>query len=60
MVMFAFLLGGAFGISMSSLFQLVESVYKNGLDKDTLTDIIYEGASLVFVFALLDACIRIL
>lgn len=54
-----FLLGGAFGISVSSLYLLVEHVRHAGLTEDTLMDIVYECASIVFVFALFNVYMQL-
>ena len=54
MELLMFLLGGAFGISVSSLCLLIEYIYKNGPTEDAVLDVLCECASIVFLFALIS------
>lgn len=54
MEFFLFLLGGAFGISISSLYLLIEQVRQSGITDELVIDILYECASIVFVFSLFN------
>lgn len=54
-----FLLGGALGVSLSSLCLIVESIHKRGLTKDVLIDIVYECASIFFIFILYSVCTKL-
>ena len=53
MVILAFLLGSAFGISMTSLWLLVEKIKKSGMTEALLVDMLHEIASMLFVMILL-------
>lgn len=59
MEVFVFLLGGALGVSMSSLSLLMERAHKVGLTEDALLDIVYECASIIFVFALFNVYMQL-
>lgn len=59
MEILVFLLGGAFGVSMSSLCLLVEAIKKEGLTPDAFMDIVHELASLVFIFALYNVYMQL-
>ena len=59
MEILVFLLGGAFGISVSSLGLLVESVKKKGLTEDVIVDIVYECVSIIFIFALYNVYMQL-
>lgn len=59
MEVFVFLLGGALGISLSSLFLLVERAHEVGLTEDTSLDIVYECISIIFVFALFNVYMQL-
>ena len=59
MELLVFLLGGAFGISLSSLCLSVEAVKRQGLTEDTLLDIIHECACILFIIALYNVCMQL-